>query len=70
MKTAYIADTGAFVRCGGPDKDKFQRLQRAVQQANVSLVIPQRVYEQLGGYPAADVYPPGNIPYPDGFEGG
>ena len=35
-----------------------------------SLRIPQRVYEELGGDPAADAYPSGNIPYPDGFEEG
>jgi len=70
MTTAYVADTGVFVRCGGPDKDKFQRLRRALRQAGVSLRIPQRVYEELGGDPAADEYPSGNIPYPDGFEEG
>jgi len=70
MTTVYIADTGVFVRCGGPDKDKFQRLRRALRQTGVSLRIPQRVYEELGGDPAADAYPSGNIPYPDGFEEG
>jgi hypothetical protein len=70
MTTVYIADTGIFVRCGGPDKDKFQRLRRALRQAGVSLRIPQRVYEELGGDPEADAYPSGNIPYPDGFEEG
>jgi len=70
MTTVYIADTGVFVRCGGPDNDKFQRLRRALQQAGVSLHIPQRIYEELGGDPAADEYPSGNIPYPDGFEEG
>lgn len=70
MTTVYIADTGVFVRCGGPDNDKFQRLRRALQQAGVSLHIPQRIYEELGGDPAADEYPSGNIPYPNGFEEG
>jgi len=70
MTTVYIADTGVFVRCGGPDKDKFQRLRRTLQQAGVSLRIPQRVYEELGGDPAAEGYPSGNIPCPDGFEEG
>ena len=70
MTTVYIADTGVFVRCGGPDKDKFQRLRRALRQAGVSLRIPQRVYEELGGDPAADAYPSGNILYPGGFEEG
>lgn len=70
MTLVYIADTGVFVRCGGPDKDKFQRLRRALRQTEVSLRIPQRVYEELGGDPAAGKYPSGHIPYPDGFEEG
>ncbi|WP_142859512.1 hypothetical protein [Salinigranum halophilum] len=70
MTTAYLADTGVFVRCGGPNNEKFQRLCRAVRKAGVSLRIPQRVYEELGGDPAADAYPSGDIPYPDGFEEG
>lgn len=70
MTTAYIVDTGVFVRCGGPDNDKFQRLRRAVQQAGVSLLIPQRVYEELGGDPDADEYPSSDIPYPNGIEEG
>ncbi|MFD1632144.1 hypothetical protein ACOZ4L_16725 (plasmid) [Haloplanus ruber] len=70
MTTIYIADTGVFVRCGGPDKDKFHRLRRALRQAGVSLSVPQRVYEELGGDPAAEEYPSANIPYPDGFEEG
>ncbi|CAM3036932.1 MULTISPECIES: hypothetical protein [Halobacterium] len=68
MTTVYIADTGVFVRCGGPGKDKFQRLRRALRQAGVSLYVPQRVYEEIGGDPAAEEYPSGNIPNPDGFE--
>lgn len=70
MTAVYIADTGVFVRCGGPGKDKFQRLRRAVRQAGVSLRIPQRVYEELGGDLAADEYPSGNIPYPTAIEEG
>ncbi|WP_136591972.1 hypothetical protein [Salinigranum halophilum] len=70
MTTAYLADTGVFVRCGGPNNEKFQRLRRAVRKAGVSLRISQRVYEELGGDPAADAYPSGDIPYPDGFEEG
>ncbi|RBI59753.1 hypothetical protein DMJ13_21780 [halophilic archaeon] len=70
MTTVYVADTGVFVRCGGPDKDKFQRLRRALRQAGVSLHIPQRVYKELGGDPAADEYASSSIPYSDGFEEG
>lgn len=70
MRTAYIADTGVFVRCGGPDNNKFQRLRRAVQQAGVPLLIPQRVYEELGGDPDADEYPSSDIPYPNAIKEG
>lgn len=70
MMAVYIVDTGVFVRCGGPDNGKFQRLRRALRQTDASLRVPQRVYEELGGDPAADEYPSGNIPYPDGFEEG
>lgn len=68
MRTVYIADTGVFVRCGGPDNEKFQRLRRALRQAGVALLIPQRVYEELGGDPITEMYPSGSIPYADGFE--
>jgi hypothetical protein len=70
MTTVYIADTGVFVRCGGPDKAKFQRLRQAVQRAGISLQVPTRVYEELGGDPMADEYPSGDMPYPDGFDEG
>lgn len=70
MTTAYVADTGVFVRCGGPDNEKFRRLRRAVRQAGVSLLIPRRVYEELGGDPVADEYPTGAIPYSAAIEDG
>lgn len=70
MTTAYVADTGVFVRCGGPSNEKFQRLRRALQQAGAPLRIPQRVYEELGGDSTAEAYLSGNISYPDGFEDG
>ncbi|QLH79599.1 hypothetical protein HZS55_20900 [Halosimplex rubrum] len=70
MTTAYVADTGVFVRCGGPDNDKFQRLRGAVCRAGVTLSVPRRVYEELGGDSIADEYPSGDIPCSTGFEEG
>ncbi|RJX51526.1 hypothetical protein [Halonotius pteroides] len=70
MTTAYIADTGVFVRCGGPDNEKFQRLRHALRKAGVSLLVPQRVYDELGGDAATTEYPSGNVAYSDGFEEG
>lgn len=56
MRTVYVADTGVFVRCGGPDRETYQRLRRAVRRADTSLRIPQSVYRELGGDPAAEEY--------------
>ena len=70
MTTVYIADTGVFVRCGGPDNEKAQRLRHALREAGVSLLIPQRVYDELGGDAATTEYPSGNVAYSDGFEEG
>jgi hypothetical protein len=70
MTTVYIADTGVFVRCGGPDNEKSQRLRHALREAGVSLLIPQRVYDELGGDAATTEYPSGNVAYSDGFEEG
>lgn len=70
MTAVYVADTGVFVRCGGPDREKFERLRRALRQADQSLLVPQRVYEELGGDPAADTYPSGGVPYSRDIEEG
>ena len=70
MTTVYIADTGVFVRCGGPDNEKFQQFRHALREAGVSLLIPQRVYDELGGDAATTEYPSGNVAYSDGFEEG
>lgn len=70
MTTVYVADTGVFVRCGGPENDKFRQLRRALRQAGASLRIPQRVYEELGGDSAAEAYPSGSISHTNGLEEG
>jgi hypothetical protein len=70
MTTAYVVDTGVFIRCGGPDNEKYQRLRRAVRQAGVTLLVPRRVYEELGGDPVAEEYPSKDIPYPEPFNEG
>ena len=54
MTTVYIADTGVFAQSGRPDNNKFRRLRGAVRQTGTELLIPQAVYEELGGDPAAD----------------
>lgn len=70
MTAAYIADTGVFVRCGGPDNEKYRRLRRAVREAETALLIPQRVYAELGGDLGVDEYPSSEIPWQRGIEEG
>ena len=57
-------------RCGGPDRDKYQRLRRAVRSANVTLYIPRRVYEELGGKRSDEAYPSSTIPWQEGIDEG
>jgi hypothetical protein len=72
MKVVYIADTGVFVRCGGPGNAKYQRLRRAVRRAEIALHIPRRVYEEIGGTESSTVdgYPSSEIPWQAGIEEG
>lgn len=61
MQTAFVADTGVFVRIGGPDNEKYRRLRSAVVSAGVTLRVPRRVYAELGGDPDAETYPSGSV---------
>jgi len=56
MTVRYVADTGVFVRCGGPDNEKYRRLKRAVRRADARLLVPRRVSDELCGSPVADSY--------------
>lgn len=49
---AWVADTGFFVACGRQESDKYAALERFVRRNGITFVIPQRVYEELGGAPA------------------
>ncbi len=68
MTAVYLADSGVFIRCGGPDREKYQRLRRAVRDADRTRYIPRRVYEELGGTP--DAYPSSAIPWQEGIDEG
>ncbi|NGM69099.1 hypothetical protein G6M89_08775 [Natronolimnobius sp. AArcel1] len=70
MSTVYLADSGVFIRCGGPDRDKYQRLRRAVRTAGITLYVPRRVYEELGGEPSDEAYPTSSMPWQEGIEEG
>lgn len=68
--TAYIADTGVFVRCGGPSNEKYRRLRRAARRADISIRIPQRVFEEMGGTPGDEAYRLGEVPWREGLDEG
>jgi len=47
----WVADTGLFVACGRQQNNKYTALERFAQRNDLSFVIPQRVYDELGGAP-------------------
>jgi len=57
---AWVADTGFFVACGRQQNNKYTALERFANRNELTFVIPQRVYEELGGSP--DRSTPGQTP--------
>jgi len=57
---AWVADTGLFVACGRQQNNKYTALERFANRNNLTFVIPQRVYEELGGAPNRST--PGQTP--------
>jgi hypothetical protein len=57
---AWVADTGLFVACGRQQNNKYTALERFARQNDLTFVIPQRVYDELGGAP--DRSTPGQTP--------
>ncbi|MDY7081461.1 MAG: hypothetical protein SXQ77_03425 [Halobacteria archaeon] len=50
--STVVVDTSTFVLIGEPDNPKFQRFSEYVDEREVSVVMPERVYDELhvGGY--------------------
>jgi len=63
---AWVADTGLFIACGRQQNDKYSGLEQFAQRNNLTFVIPQRVYEELGGAP--DRSTPGQTPINSAIE--
>lgn len=57
---AWVVDTGFFVACGRQQNNKYTALERFANRNDLTFVIPQRVYEELGGAP--DRSTPGQTP--------
>ena len=60
QSVGWVADTGLFIACGRQQNNKYTALQRYAQQNDLRFVIPQRVYDELGGAPSRST--PGQTP--------
>lgn len=56
----WVADTGLFVACGRQQNNKYTALDQFARRNDISFVIPQRVYDELGGAPNRST--PGQTP--------
>lgn len=64
----WVADTGLFVACGRQQNNKYTALERFAQRNDFSFVIPQRVYDELGGAPNRST--PGQTPINSAIDAG
>lgn len=64
----WIADTGLFIACGRQQNNKYTALERFARRNDLTLVIPQRVYDELGGAP--DRSTPGQTPINSAIDAG
>lgn len=51
--TVVVLDTGVLVACGLPDNEKYRSLASFAARVDARLVVPRRVYEELGETPDA-----------------
>jgi hypothetical protein len=47
----WVADSGLFIACGRQQHTKYTALERFARRNDITFVIPQRVYDELGGAP-------------------
>lgn len=64
----WIADSGLFIACGRQQNDKYTALERFARRNGISFVIPQRVYDELGGAPERST--PGRTPINSAIDAG
>ena len=64
----WIADTGLFVACGRQQNNKYTALERFARRNDITFVIPERVYDELGGAPNRST--PGQTPINSAIDAG
>lgn len=67
-QVVWVADTGLFVACGRQQNSKYTALERFARQNEITFVVPQRVYDELGGAP--DRSTPSQTPINSAIESG
>lgn len=65
---AWVADSGFLIACGRQQNPKYSALERFARRHEITFVIPERVYEELGGAP--DRSTPGQTPINSAIEAG
>jgi hypothetical protein len=68
QNTAWIADSGLFIACGRQQNNKYIALSRFATTNEITFLIPQRVYDELGGAPAPST--PGQTPVNSAIDAG
>lgn len=64
----WVADSGVFIACGRQGHEKHIALERFATRNEITFVVPQRVYDELGGAP--DRSTPGQTPINSAIETG
>lgn len=65
---AWIADTGLLIACGRLQNNKYTALERFARRNDLTFVVPQRVYDELGGAPERST--PGQTPINSAIDAG
>jgi len=64
----WIADSGLFIACGRQQNNKYTALERFARRHEITFIIPQRVYAELGGTPNRST--PGQTPINSAIDAG
>lgn len=67
-QATWVVDTGLFIACGRQQNNKYTALQQFAERNSLTFIIPQRVYDELGGAPNRST--PGQTPINSAIDSG
>jgi hypothetical protein len=67
VSDVHIADTGLFVAMGAPSNDRYRAVRRFARRNDVTLLVPQRVYDELSTEATGGQRPPVEDALDDGW---